>query len=226
MKIRFLATHKALIGLSFVAVLSGCSGNTYGTGVGSNKQLMDDMTGIVTFDTSKEKKRIDYSARPALIKPHTVAGLPTPAEKVQAESGYFPEDPETKRARMLAELENSDDANIAAEKLSPEMLALREESLARSKYTDPKKKRMMENDDGDCYLCDYYERMEIDNNRVATKTAERQQSVYKRKYLTQPPDEYRTPAETAEAGLVGEKETTDGNGVKKKKKRWDGGLFE
>ena len=223
MKTRFVTTHKALIGLSFAAFLAGCSGNTYGTGVGSNKQLMDDMTGIVSLGSGSEKKRIDYSARPALIKPHKVAELPTPSEKVQSESGYFPEDPETKRARMLAELENSDDTTIANEKLSPEMQSLREESLARQNAKDPKRKRMMENDDGDCYLCDYYERTEHSKKLVATKTEERQQSVQKHRYLTEPPDEYRTPAETAEVGVLGDKEE---NALKKKKKTiFDGGLF-
>ena len=109
---------------------------------------------------------------------------------------------------------------------SPEMQALRDESLARQQGGDTKQKRMMNNDDGDCYLCDYYERMEVDNNRVATKTTERQQGIEKRKYLTQPPDEYNVPAETAEVGVVGETESADGSEAKKKKKLFDGGLFE
>ena len=95
--------HKSLIGLGFVALLAGCSGNTYGTGVSSEKQLVDDLSSMVTLDWGKKNKNIDYNSRPDLVKPPTVASLPTPAEKVQAESAYFPEDPESKRKRLLEE---------------------------------------------------------------------------------------------------------------------------
>ena len=96
--------HKSLIGLCFVALLAGCSGNTYGTGVSSEKQLADDIGHMLTLNLTKERKNIKYPSRPGLVKPPTVAELPTPAESTQSESAYFPEDPESKRKRLLAKI--------------------------------------------------------------------------------------------------------------------------
>ena len=227
MKVRCLEMHKTLIALCFVSLLAGCSGNTYGTGVSSEKQLFDDVTGIVGMGSSQKKKRIDYSSRPTLVKPPVVAQLPPPAETVNAESGYFPEDPEIKRQRLLGELEDAEANRVPGSELSPELQAMRAESLARNKaigvttttFTGAK------NSDGDCFTCDFYERTNGDKRRLAEKTAERKRvGVQKRRYLTEPPDEYRRPAETAEAGVVGEEELSAAAIARKKRKNksiWD-----
>ena len=211
--------HKTLIGLSFVALLAGCSGNTYGTGVSSERQLLNDLTDMVSIGPGAKKEKINYTARPTLVKPPEVASLPAPAEKVEAESAYFPEDPEEKRKRLIASL--GEDGVAANGQLAPEIEALRAESRARNTGKDryPKKyANLPRNQDGDCDLCEFYMRMEADKIRLEQKTAERQRvGVQKRRYLTEPPDEYRKPAETAVAGVLGEEETSD-NGIKKKKK--------
>ena len=223
--------HKSLIGLGFVALLAGCGGNTYGTGVSSEKQLVDDISDIVMLDLTKKRKSIDYDSRPKLVKPPVVAELPTPAEKVQAESAYFPEDPELKRKRLLEDLAEAE-ANGANGELSPELKRLRAESLARSKSKEDlyaiKYPGLPRNEDGDCDLCDFYERTEGDKQRLAQKTAERKNTtVKKRRYLTDPPDEYRAPAETAEAGVLGDEERSDAAiaSEKRKKKSLLGGIF-
>ena len=58
MKVRCRNMHKSLIGLCFVALLAGCSGNTYGTGVSSEKQLADDIGHMLTLNLTKERKNI------------------------------------------------------------------------------------------------------------------------------------------------------------------------
>ena len=61
---------------------------------------------------------------------------------VGGESAYFPEDPEEKRARLLASTANDDPSE-----LSPEVIALREESLARQRR-DGKLPHQQENEGG------------------------------------------------------------------------------
>ena len=219
--------HKTLIGLCFVGLLAGCSGNTYGTGVSSEQQLLEDVTSMVTLGRGQEKKKIDYSARPDLVKPPVVAQLPPPAEKINASSAYFPEDPEIKRKRLLDELEEAEANRVRTGELSPELQAMREESLARQKALGQTKVNNTggKNSDGDCFICEYYERTNADKERLAKKTEQRQQiGVPKRKWLTEPPDEYRTPADSAEAGVVGETELSEAALAKKKRKKksiWD-----
>lgn len=211
--------HKSLIGLCFVALLAGCSGNTYGTGVSSEKQLVDDIGNMVTLDLNRKKKTIDYASRPKLVKPPEVAQLPAPAENVQAESAYFPEDPELKRQRLLAELEEAE-ANPTGGELSPELQRLRAESLERSKL-DPQSDRFAtapRNEAGECIPCEYKTRMEIDKKMLEERTAARlDPNRKKRRYLTEPPDEYNKPAETAEVGATGEEELSEAQLAKRKR---------
>ncbi|MEP1208194.1 MAG: hypothetical protein ABJM29_19230 [Rhizobiaceae bacterium] len=215
--------HKTLIGLCFVGLLAGCSGNTYGTGVSSEQQLLTDVTSMVSLGGSKKKEKINYAARPTLVKPPVVAELPPPAESVKSESAYFPEDPEIKRQRLLAELEEAEANGTNTGDLSPEVQAMREESLARKKaagITTTSVRGGAVNSDGDCFTCDFYERTNGDKQRLAQKTAERQQTgVQKRRYLTEPPDEYRRPAETADVGVLGEEELSEAAIAKKKRKK-------
>lgn len=217
-----MSLSKSLIGLSLVALLAGCSGNTYGTGVSSEKQLLDDVSSIVTIGSGDKKEQIRYDSRPKLIKPTHVAALPPPAESVKADSGYFPEDPEEKRARMLKQLEESGDlGSIDESQLPPDILALRKEAQERAR-----KRKVTSNKDGDCFVCDYEDRKDLDKKRLAAKTAEREQyGVPKRKWLTEPPDEYRTPAETAPVGEVGEEEDANAGVPKKKKKTFLDNIF-
>ena len=219
--------HKSLIGLCFVALLAGCSGNTYGTGVSSEKQLVDDIGNMVTLDLAKERKVINYDSRPKLVKPPEVAQLPTPAEKVQAESAFFPEDPELKRQRLLEELAEAE-ANPRAGELSPELQRLRAESLERSKSEVTSKQYATgpTNEDGDCVPCEYRARKALDK-QLAERTAARLDTTKKkRRYLTEPPDEYNKPAETAEVGVLGEEELSEAQLAKQKRDKNRKSIFE
>lgn len=229
MKVQCDSMHKHLTGLVFIGLLAGCSGNTYGTGVSSEQQLVKDVTSIVQLGRSEKKQPINYASRPELLKAPQVAQLPPPAETVQStDAGYFPEDPEARRKRLQAELAEAEANGVLPANMSAEVQALRAESLARKKalgITDSPRRNAAVNSDGDCFICDYYERTNRDKERVAQRTAERQQTtVAKRKWLTEPPDTYRVPATTAEAGVVGDEELSDAQiarrGQKKKKSLW------
>ena len=114
--------------LASAVALSGCTGtSTYGTGKSQERQLFDDITGIVSLGGGKKKERIDYSSRSGLVKPPSRAELPAPAESIQGGDGYFPEDAETKRKRVLAAI---DEAEANGTELPPEVAAARRESAA------------------------------------------------------------------------------------------------
>ena len=201
--------QKSLLGLCFVALLAGCSGNTYGTGVSSEQQLVDDISNMITLDMMKEKKRINYESRPNLVKPPEVAQLPTPAEKVQSESAYFPEDPEVKRLRLREELAEAE-SNGRTIDLSPEIQQLRAASLSRSKAEINRQKHHNDEDTYVCIPCQMEESKKQDQAIKERRTKERLQAASKRRrYLTEPPSEYQAPAETAAVGEVGEEELSE-----------------
>ena len=147
-------------------------------------------------------------------KSEQVAALPAPAAAIQGESGYFPEDPELKRARLLKQLEGGGDLDEA--ELSPEIVALRQESLERTR-----RDALTNKEKTDCgQTCQILENQAVRKRLLEKRTAERAlNGVKQRRYLTEPPNEYRTPAETAAIGVVGETEDTDNGPVMKKKKK-------
>ena len=210
-ELRRFSTVLKFSALATVTAVAGCSGTTYGTGVTQETQLANDIGNLVSFG-SKPKKRIDYRARPTLVKAPATATLPAPAETVSADSAYFPSTPEEKRVRLRVQADEADEALARGETLSPELQAAREASITRTKRgegvgrlgefesdEDIKRKRAA-----------YVEKhgKPVSPDTVTLKT---------RKYLTQPPVEYGRPADTAPIGVVGEKEVDPKQLVKKPK---------
>ena len=122
-----------------------------------------------TLSCDREKKKIAYDSRPNLVKPPEVAQLPAPAEKVQAESAYFPEDPEIKRQRLLADLEEARASGRSVE-LSPELQQLRQASLTRSKVDINRKKLNNDEDSYECIPCEVEARKEEDKKILERRT--------------------------------------------------------
>lgn len=185
--------------LAGAMVLVGCSGNTYGTGVSQNSQLASDIGGMLALGTSRKTARIDYAARPKLVKAPADAPLPAPAQTLSDDSAYFPMTPEEKRARLRSEADQADEILARGGTLSPELQAARTAAITRKSssatrvgefMTDAEIKAQREQ-----YVAQHGKPVSPDS--VTLKT---------RKYLTQPPVEYGQPAETAPIGDVGEKE--------------------
>lgn len=204
-------------GAVFIAsavALSGCTGtSTYGTGKSQERQLFDDITGIVALGGGNKKERIDYSSRSGLVKPPSRTELPAPAEKIQGGDGYFPEDAETKRQRLLAAV---DEAEANGTELPPEVAAARRESAAAQRPNVGK-----QHEDRDLPYDPTKER--IERAEFLKRKAELQgaQGAAPRKYLTEPKKIYRTPADTAQAGVVGEEAKNPNREIRKKKSLWD-----
>lgn len=186
----------ALVALAIAGVaLAGCmAGPTYGTAKGSNQQLLEDITGVLSV-TPERGEQIEYKPRPELVRPASLDGLPEPRQNMAGASNpQWPESPEQRLARMRAEATaNRDDiafepdiAVVPARRSAPAVLRTRGED---------------QRFDGQ-NVASADQRAEF-NRRMAMS---QQGSPTTRRYLSEPPLEYRRPAETAPADDVGEDE--------------------
>jgi hypothetical protein len=192
---------RLLLGGSLVAaaaLLSGCmSSPTYGTDKTANAQLMSDMGGIFSF-RDKKKAAIEYAPRPELVKPAKGdETLPPPQETVAtAGNPNWPESPEQKLARLRAEA----DANLDNPNYDSPIVA------DVPNATSPAKS-LKGNGRAD-------ESGVQDTSKMAAKKAEYQARLketqqgdsQRRKYLSEPPIDYRQAAADAPVGEIGEDE--------------------
>jgi hypothetical protein len=188
-------------------LVSGCmSSPTYGTAKTANEQLVDDVNGILSL-APKNRNQIDYKPRPELVKPASTAVLPAPQENIASASGAaWPESPEQKRARVRA------DATANRDNPGFEPLIVDDLSPAREKRQPGVSQRLI--DDGAVIQQNLERKQQREefNRRLAENN---QGSPTTRKYLSEPPLEYRKPAETAAANDVGEDELKKQRRIKK-----------
>lgn len=181
-----------LIALASLLGLAGCTGgNTYGTGVSQEAQLLSDVTGILTLGSGEKKAPIDYSARPDLVRAPDGTALPQPVESV-ASDGSFPVNPEERRAALLAGADTSgDNGPLTVEGIEGPAIA---------------KPTLIGDVNRDGGFNVQQQRVARERVIAARKTARGATGSGPRRYLTDPPVEYRTPAETASVGVTGERE--------------------
>ncbi len=216
--------------VAFAVGLSGCiSSPTYGTGKPASEQLLEDVTGVLTIGPKKREK-INYKPRPELVKPAEVAGLPDPQDNVvNSAQGVWPVSPEERRALLRAEAtENRDKLGWRPKIKGPENA----EKVSAAQYdrnpnlvldnmsagTDEASRRRARNNPNAQWSTARYDRgtalsapaesdpnaqREEFNRRLATN---QQGDPDNRKYLSEPPIEYRAPAATAPVNDVGEDE--------------------
>jgi len=156
---------KATILAVLAGAVSGCFGPTYGTGKTSGAQLMEDLTDSMSLG-KKNRTKIEYAPRPTIVKPTDTTNLPAPQQKISEASDEWPETPEQKRARILADIE--------AGKRPENFVTSPDEAKALGASEGPG-------------------RSTVAGRRI---------------YLTDPPTEYRQPAETAEYGELGSTEAS------------------
>ncbi len=182
------------------SLLSGClSGSpTYGTGVASDKQLLEDVSSVMSI-VPKKKPQIDYKPRPELVKTTDADVLPAPQDDiVTASSGteLWPESPEQRRARLRAEAtKNRDNTNFRPE------IRDGEPDPDAPKITSP---AMLE---GPGYAFNQpVETARSQREYRKRKVETMQGSPTKRRFLSEPPVEYRVPIDSAPVGDLGEPE--------------------
>ena len=179
--------------------LSGCmSSPTYGTDKTASAQLVGDLSNALSFSPPK-RDPIDYKPRPDLVKPApgTRGNLPAPQDSItQTASAQWPESPEQKRARLREEAsKNFEDTNFQAQivdDVQPDPVAVRR-ALEESGSSHPPRP-----DGGK----DVARRGEVNRRLVEN----RQGDPTTRKYLSEPPLDYRVAASSAPQGDLGEDE--------------------
>lgn len=192
--------------IAFVSCLglAGCmGGTTYGTGVSQEAQLLSDVAGLVTLGSGEEKAPIDYSARPDLVRAPDGTALPQPVDQV-ASDGSFPVDPEERRAAALA------GANTDATYDRIESAPLTVEGAARPNIAKPKLIGDLDRDGGTDFRQQAVARERVIAARQSARGATGSGA---RRYLTDPPIEYRTPSDNASVGEIGEREKRERKAV-------------
>lgn len=158
--------------------LSGCQSPTYGTGKTSGSQLLEDVGSIASVVPKGKTEKIAYTPRPELVRPAAGAPLPPPQENAKA-SANWPESPEERRTRLKAEATAAQDDPLFVPKIKNDGFGVQEGQLTPE---------------------------EQQARFQAARKANTAGSSNKRAFLSEPPLDYRIPAETAPVGDVGEDE--------------------
>ncbi|TCD16640.1 hypothetical protein [Oricola cellulosilytica] len=191
----------ALFAAAFV--LSGCLGPTYGTDRTAGEQLVDDLSEIVSL-RGERPEPIDYTPRPGLVKPADTATLPEPQQNIADASGEWPESPEERLARIRQE---ADEGTIRPG------LAKKAGLSEQPKFPGTGAGESLR-DRGDTPT-------EVAKSRTLIKQQQHEEVTVaaaapaRRTYLTDPPVEYRQPADTAAYGDLGETESAKERARKK-----------
>lgn len=173
---RNIRVRTGLLGLFGASLLlTGCMGPTYGTSKTAGEQLIDDLGDAIMVQSSsaEEAKKIRYQPRGSLVVPKDKQALANPQQSVAGkDNAAWLESPEEMRERLRTEAdENADNPNYR----SP---------LASQGTTNRK--------------------LSSAEQTAAYREARRlQMGAYadKRRYLSDPPIEYRRMPEEAQADL-------------------------
>lgn len=183
-------------------LVSGCvSSPTYGTGVTANEQLTSDLSNMFSL---KPKKQFapDYSPRPELVKPtKATTELPPPQENiVTADASQWPESPEQRRARIRA------DATENRDKPGWEPEVINDLSIDNSS-SKPKLGSSSRGQESGVAPAGGAENLNKKGKEFQQAlAASKQGSPTVRRTLTEPPLDYRQPADTAPTDELGEDE--------------------
>jgi hypothetical protein len=221
-----LAAGAAIV--ATVALTSGCmSSPTYGTDKTSSEQLATDLSNIFSF-SSKKREPIEYTPRPELVKPVKAEGegteqtasvpatLPAPQETVAtSENPNWPESPEQRLARVHAEA----DANVDNPKYKSPVIA---DQALSAPYRD------LGNQHSDESGIRNASQAAAENAEFKRRLKEQQQGdSASRKYLSEPPLDYRAAYVDAPQGEIGEDEAKKERRLKREaRKKTDRGFFD
>ncbi|MEM9330133.1 MAG: hypothetical protein AAGA53_02335 [Pseudomonadota bacterium] len=195
-------TSLAGIGASLI-ILAGCtSGTTYGTGTSHEEDTVKGIVNMLAV-SPKDKPDIDYSARPDLVMPANPQALPSPSENAELQDEDWPVSPEQRIADVRA---SAPEGNWRGSEDIPLEYQLSEKDGITNSARVYRQSRAHSRSGSDKLI----EAIRDDANGVgegAEARKRREELAYstgvKRKFLTEPPVEYRQPSQNAEAGDTG-----------------------
>jgi hypothetical protein len=179
--------------------LGGCvSSPTYGTDKTAGGQLLDDVSNLASFGP-KKRNQIAYNPRPELVRPAEgkAAQLPAPQAAVDtAGNPNWPESPEARRKRIRdTATANQNNPNFTPEVENDMPLAKADADKSDYGFFGDKVPKVVPNGQTD-------QSAEFRARKLASTAG----SPTTRRYLSEPPLEYRAPAATAAADDLGEDE--------------------
>lgn len=190
---------RLVAGIFVIGAVSGCvGGTTYGTGVSQEKQTLTDM--YTMFNLKTEKPKIDYSARPDLIVPQNKQALVQPVDiETTTSNPEWPETPEERIARVRAQAGELDPRT--GEYKREELLRKKEGIAIEQGYSEKKFIPGRTDRDGNPTIYGG-EGSQASRQEVLQRKAELSGSLgASRKYLTEPPVQYRVPVSSAPSGV-------------------------
>ncbi|MEM9278217.1 MAG: hypothetical protein AAGA76_06560 [Pseudomonadota bacterium] len=191
------------IGASLV-VLAGCtSSTTYGTGSSHEKDTLKSIVNMLAV-APDEQAEIDYNARPDLVMPANPQALPAPGNQTASADENWPVSPEQ---RIAAVREAAPDGDWRGSEDIPLEYQLGEkDGIDNSARVYRQSRARSRSGGGDQLL----QAIVDDANGVGDGVEarkRREELAYstgvQRKFLTEPPSEYRVPSANAEAGDTG-----------------------
>jgi hypothetical protein len=176
-------------------ILGACgSMTTYGTGKTAASQTVEDLTGILAVGSSKKQEPINYEPRAPIVEPPTgTASLPPPGsgETTVALSSDWPDDPDeaAKRYKKLI-----DERAKAGEEVS---FTLPDEALEQTRESRPRDdsnfaKKLRADKATQSLDIDAQKKMFAEAKQGRTGSVDVNGNPTRR-YLTEPPVEYREP---------------------------------
>ncbi|MGI9353242.1 MAG: hypothetical protein ACR2O3_16910 [Rhizobiaceae bacterium] len=190
------------IGASLI-LMAGCSssGTTYGTGSSHEEDTLKSIVNMLAI-APDDQKEIDYSARPDLVMPANPQALPAPAE-VAVTDEQWPVSPEQ---RIVAVRDAAPDGDWRGSEDIPLEYQLSEKEGINNSAGLYRQSRAHSRSGSDQFI----KLIRDDANNVGESVEarkRREELAYstgvKRKFLTEPPSEYRLPSADAEAGDTG-----------------------
>lgn len=194
--------------LASALVITGCtSGTTYGTGSSHEAATAKSFTNL--FALSSKSEVIDYKSRPELVLPANKNVLPQPAQQQAISTDQnWPVSPEQRIAAIRSDAPTPDWRG--SEDLPTEYLNDTNKIGIQNSSKTQQTSRKLAKSGGD----EFIQAVRDDANGVGegVLARERREQIsfatgIKRKFLTEPPVEYRTPSADAEAGDLGISET-------------------
>jgi len=196
-------------------VLSACSnsGTTYGTGTSHELATVKGLSNIFSLK-SNDQAKIDYSARPDLVMPANKNALPSPEDQANSDVENWPVSPEERQA-IVQDAAPKDNDNARSSGGIDTAFALSEkeginvQQQRRTRSFDPSIDSSRASG-----ATEALRDIQTGKNKRTRSTAltRKGELTYTsgsapRRFLTEPPAEYRTPAATAEAGDLGISQT-------------------